>query len=157
GWGGPEPADPLEAFRALVDRFGLRRARVGLETPPYYLHPHHHARLKELLGAALVAEPSNLIHELKQVKSSREIALIRESARMAHPRYAGSSPVIPGMWNSARRTSATPRPSGASSILGLRHSACATSTPWRAPPSMRASRRSVTASPPSCRTRPPSA
>ena len=65
GWGGPEPADPLEAFRALVDRFGLRRARVGLETPPYYLHPHHHAKLKDLLGAALVAEPSNLIHELK--------------------------------------------------------------------------------------------
>jgi len=83
GWGGPEPADPLEAFRALVDRFGLRRARVGLETPPYYLHPHHHAKLKELLGAALVAEPSNLIHELKQVKSPREIALIRESARIA--------------------------------------------------------------------------
>src|SRR6266700_1090232 len=83
GWGGPEPADPLEAFRALVDRFGLRRARVGLETPSYYLHPHHHAKLKELLGAALVAEPSNLIHELKQVKSPREIALIRESARIA--------------------------------------------------------------------------
>src|SRR6266496_1549745 len=38
GWGGPEPEDPLEAFRALVDRFGLRRGRVGLfffnDSPP---------------------------------------------------------------------------------------------------------------------------
>jgi Xaa-Pro aminopeptidase len=39
--------------------------------------------LKDLLRTALVGEPSNLIHELKQVKSSREIALIRESARIA--------------------------------------------------------------------------
>jgi len=83
GWGGPEPEDPVEAFRALVDRRGLLRARVGLETPAYYLHPHHHARLRDLFGAALVAEPSHLIPELKQVKSAREIALVRESARIA--------------------------------------------------------------------------
>src|SRR5258707_2596321 len=80
GWSGPEPEDPIEAFRALVDRLGLHSARVGLETPPYYLHPHHYVRLNDMLGTALVAEPSNLIHALKQVKSPRAIALIRESA-----------------------------------------------------------------------------
>jgi Xaa-Pro dipeptidase len=83
GWGGGEPEDPIEVFRALVDRLGLRGKRVGLETPPYYLHPHQYTRLKDLLGSALVAEPTNLIHELKQVKSPREIVLIRESARIA--------------------------------------------------------------------------
>ena len=83
GWSGPEPEDPIEAFRVLVDRLGLRHTRVGLETPPYYLHPHQYVRLKDLLGAALVAEPSNLIPALKQVKSPREIDLIRESARVA--------------------------------------------------------------------------
>jgi Xaa-Pro dipeptidase len=83
GWSGPEPEDPIAAFRVLVDRLGLRQARVGLETPPYYLHPHQYVRLKDLLGAALVAEPSNLIHALKQVKSPREIDLIRESAHIA--------------------------------------------------------------------------
>ncbi len=41
GWGGSEPADPVEVFAKLVDRLGLRRARVGLEVPAYYLHPHH--------------------------------------------------------------------------------------------------------------------
>jgi Xaa-Pro dipeptidase len=83
GWGGGEPADPIEAFRILLDRLGLRGQRVGLETPPYYLHPHQHLRLKDMLDDALVAEPSNLIADLKQVKSPREIALIRQSARIA--------------------------------------------------------------------------
>ena len=62
GWGGAEPEDPIEAFRVLADRLGLRGARVGLETPPYYLHPHQYVRVQDLLGRALVAEPSNLIH-----------------------------------------------------------------------------------------------
>ena len=83
GWGGGEPEDPVEAFARLADRLGLRWARVGIEVPAYYLHPHHYVRLKELLGAALVGEPSNLVHDLKLVKSPAEIALIREAARIA--------------------------------------------------------------------------
>jgi Xaa-Pro dipeptidase len=83
GWGGGESEDPIDAFARLADRLGLRSARVGLETPPYYLHPHQYVRLKDLLGAALVAEPVNLVHALRAVKSPREIALIRESARIA--------------------------------------------------------------------------
>jgi len=72
-------------FTAL-DEDGLavaRRGRIGIEVPAYYLHPHHYGRLKDLLGAALVAEPSNLVHDLKLVKSAAEIALIREAARIA--------------------------------------------------------------------------
>lgn len=83
GWGGGEPEDPIDAFARLAQRLGLRGARVGLETPPYYLHPHQYVRLKDMLGPALVAEPVNLVHALRAVKSPREIALIRESARIA--------------------------------------------------------------------------
>lgn len=36
-----------------------------------------------MLGDALVAEPSNLVHDLKAVKSPLEIAAIREAARLA--------------------------------------------------------------------------
>jgi Xaa-Pro dipeptidase len=83
GWGGGEPEDPVDAFAHLANRLGLGRARVGMEVPAYYLHPHHYVRLKALLGAALAGEPSNLVHDLKLVKSPAEIALIREAARIA--------------------------------------------------------------------------
>jgi Xaa-Pro dipeptidase len=82
-FGGPEPEDPLAVFERLADSLGLRRARVGMEVPAYYLHPHHYVRLREYFGTALVAEPTNLIPDLKLVKSPREIALIREAARIA--------------------------------------------------------------------------
>ena len=54
-----------------------------MEVPAYYLHPHHYVRIKEILGTALVAEPTNLIHDLKLVKSSSELEYIREASRIA--------------------------------------------------------------------------
>lgn len=83
GYGGGENADPIEAFTRLADRHALRKGRVGIEVPAYYLHPHHYVRLCEWLGAALVAEPSNLVHDLKLVKSEREIGYIRRAAAKA--------------------------------------------------------------------------
>ena len=82
-WGGGELEDPVAAFERLADQLGLCRARVGMEVPAYYLHPHHYVQLKELLGSALVAEPTNLIHDLKLVKSPTELAYIREAVRIA--------------------------------------------------------------------------
>jgi Xaa-Pro dipeptidase len=82
-WGGGEPEDPIAAFGRLADDLGLRGARVGMEVPGYYLHPHHYVQLKEFLGAALVAEPTDLIHDLKLVKSATEVEYIREASRIA--------------------------------------------------------------------------
>jgi Xaa-Pro dipeptidase len=82
-WGGTEPEDPIAAFARLARDRGLLSARVGLEVPGYYLHPHHYVQLKDLLGAALVAEPSNLIHALKAAKSPAELALVRQAAAKA--------------------------------------------------------------------------
>src|SRR6185295_19375381 len=66
-WGGGEPEDPIDAFERLVGSLGLRGTHLGMEVPAYYLHPHHYVRIKQLLGGALVAEPTNLIHDLKLV------------------------------------------------------------------------------------------
>ena len=82
-FGGGENEDPIGAFMALGAALGLRHARVGLEVPAYYLHPHHYVRLQQWLGEALVAEPSNLVHDLKLVKSPAEIAYIRQASRTA--------------------------------------------------------------------------
>jgi len=82
-WGGGKLEDPLEAFESQVARLGLRAARVGLEVPAYYLHPHHYAGMSRILGRALAAEPTNLIHNLKAVKSATEQSYIRQAARLA--------------------------------------------------------------------------
>ena len=84
GWNGREPEDPMEAFARLVRELGLANARVGMEVPSWYLHPHHYARIKSMLGDALVAEPSTLVLDLKLVKSPRELEYIRHSARIAN-------------------------------------------------------------------------
>jgi Xaa-Pro dipeptidase len=82
-WGGPEPADPLESFASLARDLRLHAARVGIEVPAFYLEARHYLRLRELLGAALVAEPTALVHDLKLVKSPAEIGYIREAAVIA--------------------------------------------------------------------------
>src|SRR5262249_20408761 len=82
-WGGGEPDDPIAAWERLAEALGLSRARVGMEVPAYYLHPHHYVRIKQLLGNALVAEPTNLVHDLKLVKSANELAYIRAASLIA--------------------------------------------------------------------------
>ena len=83
GWGGGEIEDPIAAFERLARSHGLLNTRVGIEVPAYYLHPHHYVRLKELLGDALVAEATNLVHDLKLVKSATELSYIRQASRIA--------------------------------------------------------------------------
>ncbi len=81
--GGREPDDPIAAFERLADSFELRESRVGMEVPAYYLHPYHYVRIKQFFGAALVAEPNELVHDLKLVKSPAELAYIRKAAKIA--------------------------------------------------------------------------
>lgn len=82
-FGGPEPEDPINAFARLVRSLDLRHARVGMEVPAYYLHPHHYVRIKQILGDALVAEPTNLVHDLTLIKSPTELEYIRRASRIA--------------------------------------------------------------------------
>lgn len=82
-WGGRKIEDPLVHFQRLAESQGLLQARVGMEVPAYYLHPRHYVRIKDLLGAALVAEPTDLIHDLKLVKSAAELSYIRRACQIA--------------------------------------------------------------------------
>lgn len=82
-YNGAEPEDPMEAFSKFADDLGLKTARVGMEVPSWYLNPHQYIRVKDILGKALVSEPSGLIHNLKLVKSPQEIDYHRKSAAIA--------------------------------------------------------------------------
>lgn len=82
-WGGGEIEDPMMSFRRVAQLLKISRARVGIEVPAYYMHPKDYVRLCEFLGASLVAEPSNLIADLKLVKSPQELEYIKEATRLA--------------------------------------------------------------------------
>ncbi len=80
---------------------GLLGKRVGIEVPAYYLHPHHYVQLKDFSGSALVAEPTDLIHDLKLVKSPAEMAYIRKAAGSPTPPWRCSparSPKAKASW-----------------------------------------------------------
>jgi Xaa-Pro dipeptidase len=82
-WGAAGAADPVDSFLGLADRLGMREAQnIGMEVPAYYLHPHHYLRLLRSFAAGPREHP-NLVHDLRFVKSPREIAYLREAARIA--------------------------------------------------------------------------
>ena len=83
GWGGGEIEDPVVAFSRIAHRLGLLSARVGLEVPAYYLHPHHYLGLRDTLGDALVTEATDLVADLRLIKSQTEIGYIRRAAAIA--------------------------------------------------------------------------
>ena len=83
GYNGREPEDPMDAFSKFADDLGLKGARIGMEVPSWYLNPHQYLRLKDILGKALVAEPSGLINSLKLAKSAAELDYHRKSAAIA--------------------------------------------------------------------------
>lgn len=83
GFGGGEDQDPIPVFEQLAESLGLTRSRVGIEVPAYYLHPHHYNRIRALLGDALAQETTQLVHDLKLVKSAAERDYIVSASRKA--------------------------------------------------------------------------
>ncbi len=79
GWGGREPEDPIEVFNEILQAKSYRGLRTGLEVPNYYLHPHHHNQLIELLGDDLVMDATDLIGNIKLIKSPAEIEYVRKA------------------------------------------------------------------------------
>ena len=83
-WGGARTGDPIDAVVALArDMQRPSGSAQGMEVPAYYLHPHHYVRLKAALGIGAEGEAPNLVHDLRLVKSPREIACLRQASRIA--------------------------------------------------------------------------
>jgi Xaa-Pro dipeptidase len=83
GWAGYAPEDPVDVMRRIMAEKGWLKRRVGLEVPMYYVTPQQYLAIRDFLGGALVAEPTNMITDLKLVKSPTEIAYIRRAAAIA--------------------------------------------------------------------------
>jgi Xaa-Pro dipeptidase len=83
GWGGGVTEDPISAFEALARRLGVLGGTVGLEVPGYYLHPYHYQRLRDVIGPTHLVDASDLVADLRMIKSERELTYVREAARLA--------------------------------------------------------------------------
>lgn len=80
-WGSQGQEDPIERLMEMMRAKGLAGTGQGaMEVPAYYLHPHHYVRLKSELT---FGDTPRLVHDLRLVKSAREIAYLREAARIA--------------------------------------------------------------------------
>ena len=82
-WGGSGFPEPVAALLALAGELGFGHgARVGMEVPAYYLHPHHYRRLRDGFSVPPEELP-DLVHDLRLVRSPAEIAYLREAGRIA--------------------------------------------------------------------------
>ena len=82
-WGGAQGEDPFAVLHEQAVKHDLLRARIGLEIPPFYLHPRHLRQLESLFGDAFVGEANRVLDEVRLVKSAREITYLREAGRLA--------------------------------------------------------------------------
>lgn len=83
GYSGRFPEDPIEVLAAVIERHRLSAARIGLESPDYFLSVRDYLRIVAALREATLVEATGLIGELKVVKSPAELIMIRKAATIA--------------------------------------------------------------------------
>tara|TARA_B100000686_G_scaffold216815_1_gene223835 strand:- start:409 stop:1563 length:1155 start_codon:yes stop_codon:yes gene_type:complete len=98
GWGGQEPEDPIDALYKLMSEKNLLNKKIGIEVPYYYLHPFEYKKLSEMLGKSIVHISTNLIGEIKLLKSETELNYVRKASEIADKSFnAGLKKIKPGI------------------------------------------------------------
>ncbi len=106
GWGGQEPEDPIDATYKLMVEKKLLKKRIGIEVPYYYLHPFEYNKINEILGDSIVHISTDLVGEIKLLKSETELKYVRKASEIADISFnAGLKTIKPGI--SEREISAT--------------------------------------------------
>lgn len=83
-WYDAAGADPSADLQAILAEKGLKGARVGIELRTFGLTGDNHDRVRRRLdGWCELVDASNLVRELRVVKSPAEIAYVREAAELA--------------------------------------------------------------------------
>ncbi len=83
-WVDRDDASPADALRDLLDELGLSGARLGVEYEAYGLTGRNALRLNAALqDFAVLEDCSEMVSELRLVKSPGEIEYVRKAARLA--------------------------------------------------------------------------
>ena len=98
GWGGQESEDPIEALNKLMIEKKFLNKRIGIEVPYYYLHPFEYKKITEMLGPAIVHDSTDLIGEIKLLKSEAELNYVRKASDIADKSFiAGLNKIESGI------------------------------------------------------------
>ena len=73
-------ADPVQATRDVLARRGLNKGTIGIEAQSRYLVPKLHDQLRDALSGANVVNGSGIVDNVRNVKSDRELEIMRTAA-----------------------------------------------------------------------------
>jgi Xaa-Pro dipeptidase len=83
-WYDTAQADPSEQLKSILAEKGLQGSRIGIELNTFGLTGFNHERVRRRLdGWCTLEDASNLVRELRVVKSPAEIAYVRRAASLA--------------------------------------------------------------------------
>src|SRR6185312_5900848 len=83
-WYDTEGADPSRELRAILEEKGLKGARIGIEMRTFGLTANNYELVRrQLEGWCELVDTSNLVRELRVVKSPAEVAYVRRAAELA--------------------------------------------------------------------------
>jgi Xaa-Pro dipeptidase len=97
-WEDLEDASPADQLRDVLAEFGLKGARLGVETETYGLTARNGKRLEAALdGFCTLIEANETVSRLRAVKSKAEIAYVRKAAELGDAAFeAGLKEIRPG-------------------------------------------------------------
>jgi Xaa-Pro dipeptidase len=83
-WYDTEGADPSRELRAILEEKGLKGARIGIEMRTFGLTANNYELVRRQFdGWCDLVDASNLVRELRVVKSPAEVAYVRRGAKLA--------------------------------------------------------------------------
>ena len=98
GWGGQESEDPIDALKKLMIEKNFLNKRIGIEVPYYYLHPFEYKKITDMLGNSIVHDSTNLIGDIKLIKSEDELNYVRKASDIADKSFnAGLNKIVSGI------------------------------------------------------------
>jgi len=99
-WADRAGANPAEDLRSIVEEHGCKGKRVGIEFDAYGLTAHHWRLVeKQLDGFCAYEDASDLIGQLRLVKSPAEMEYVRRAAELADDALDDAVRLIgPGAW-----------------------------------------------------------
>ena len=97
-WEDLEDASPADQLREVLAEFGLKGARLGVETETYGLTARNGRRLQAAMdGFCTLVEANETVSRLRALKSPAEIAYVRKAAELGDAAFeAGLAEIAPG-------------------------------------------------------------